>query len=587
MGIDEDIVDQRVIGIADQYRSELGTDVGRSRSKAFVALGVAAVLDLHLDAAVASLCDGAQDQGIDALYAEEGSNRELTVWLFQGKYHAKRDGRRGFPTSELKKLVGTVSALFDPSVPFPAGNDRLLTRIEQLRSLVRDGWLPTARVVALSNGKRWEADGDVAIDPSATGFGDQVTWEHLGAADVVERLQATRPVDDQVQFRGPVLVDDAFQFRRVVVGRVAVSEVARLVRTHGDRLFERNIRRFLGGRNRVNRDIASTLADPERRRDFFFLNNGLTVLCNQFRHNALQSRDPTVRVSGLQVVNGQQTSATIRRLVDSLEGVDWSDATVLVRLYELEREDPDFVAAVTHATNSQNPVDLRDLRANDPVQRRLELGLRDLGFTYARHRGSAPKGAITPEEAAEAVLAVLREQPQAAQGRRHEHFGRLYGTIFTDDLSPAQVAAAVLVQRALGVEVLDGFERDALAQLVYGRSVLAWMVGEDLGVRAVTHSELPMFSARLRSTSILGAYRRYLLACALCGVGLSASLQDRAAIARRRDLQSVLRDLRTRTSRFLDEARVGPPGEQLADVLTLARRVFPDLDALARWPAGG
>ncbi len=558
MGIHEDIVDQRVEGIAKEYADVLGDEPSRRRARAFVALGVAATLDLDVETAIRHVRDGEHDAGIDALRWEEVGNRELVVWIFQGKYHAKRDGSRGFPANELVKLVGTLRALFDPTATFSA-HERLLEDVEEVRSLIRDGWLPSARVVALSNGRRWEHDGDLAVDPASTGFGDQVSWEHLGAAEIVERLSGSKPVDDQLQFVGPAVVDDGFSFRRVVLGRVPVAEIARLVSAHGDRLFERNVRRFLGPQNRVNRDISRTLADPGQRGDFFFLNNGLTVLCTKFRHNAIQQRDLTVRAEGLQIVNGQQTASTIRRLVDRLASEDWSSASVLVRLYELEQEDPDFTARVTYATNSQNPVDLRDLRANDEIQRRLELGMRDLGFVYARHRGIHPRGAVTPEEAAEAILAVLKERPLEAQSRRNEHFGKLYGEIFTDDLVPAQVCAAVSLLRLFDPRTFDADPDQELVRrrFSYGRHLLAWLVGRELEVAKVSHLTLAAWLEGITkpTPALVEAARRggseYTLASTLCGVLQDDPLQDHAAVARRGELVNVLRDLRSRTQKFL------------------------------------
>ncbi len=55
-------------------------------------------------------------------------------------------------------------------------------------------------------------------------------------------------------------------------------------------------------------------------------------------------------------------------------------AEVLVRIYELERHDDALVEAITFATNSQNPVDLRDLRANDRRQQDLATSISGLGY---------------------------------------------------------------------------------------------------------------------------------------------------------------------------------------------------------------
>src|SRR5690554_7498745 len=47
-----------------------------------------------------------------------------------------------------------------------------------------------------------------------------------------------------------------FNYRRVLIGKVAIQDIADLFNRHGDQLLERNIRRYLGmNRNRVNTAI--------------------------------------------------------------------------------------------------------------------------------------------------------------------------------------------------------------------------------------------------------------------------------------------------------------------------------------------
>ncbi|WP_171523993.1 AIPR family protein, partial [Acinetobacter nosocomialis] len=78
----------------------------------------------------------------------------------------------------------------------------------------------------------------------------------------------------------------------------------------------------------------------------------------------------------------------------------------------------------------QNPVDLKDLRANDAKQQQLEQSIQDLGYTYRRKRMDTPARPtdITTGAAAEAVLAVWRQAPHQAKFLTREHFGKLYDT---------------------------------------------------------------------------------------------------------------------------------------------------------------
>ena len=230
---------------------------------------------------------------------------------------------------------------------------------------------------------------------------------------------------------------------------MSVGELARLTEEHGDRLFERNVRRYLGlAGNRVNEAMAKTLREPKERPNFYFYNNGVTVICSQFSYNALQRENWRVRASDVQIVNGGQTAMTVRRLAGE-PGLDIEAAEVLVRIYELPPNDTALVEAITVATNSQNPVELRDLKANNRRQTKLSISIEALGYAYRtkREERSMAENEFTSAAVAEAVLATWRERPQQARFRAQQHFGVLYETIFSDDLNGAQATVAVLLLR--------------------------------------------------------------------------------------------------------------------------------------------
>lgn len=209
---------------------------------------------------------------------------------------------------------------------------------------------------------KWNAAAQEAIDRA--GFGNQVGWEYVNHDVLIGILQRIKPVDEILRLTGKAIIED-MNFSRICIGRIPVSEIAGLLKNHGERLLERNIRRYLGLQgNRVNEGIQHTLlsSTPE---NFYFFNNGLTLTCNDFSYNALQNRDYQVKVENLQIVNGGQTCMTIFKTLESMESDKIpKDASVLIRLYKLPKDNQDIVLQITYATNSQNPVDLKDLKAN-------------------------------------------------------------------------------------------------------------------------------------------------------------------------------------------------------------------------------
>lgn len=454
MNINASIIDQRLAGVQDKIRERATEEFGisdgdRLRSLAFVYLCVETMLDLDADEAFDCLTDGGGDFGVDALHITEEMDGEFGVTLFQGKYKKNLEGNSNFEQNSIEAMVNAIRHIFDPSADLGAINDRLRVKVEQARSLIRDGLIPRVRAIACNNGLKWNTDGQQSIDRAV--LGDQVTWEHVNHDVLIGILQSIKPVDETLRLTGKAMVED-MNYSRVCVGRMPVAEVAALMKNHGEKLLERNIRRYLGLHgNRVNEGIRATLSSntPE---NFYFFNNGITLVCDKFTYNALQQGDFQIKVKNLQIVNGGQSCMTILKTAEELEKNGQAlpaQASVLIRLYELSSDNDDVVLQITHATNSQNPVDLKDLRANDVRQQQLEQSIQNLGYSYRRKRMDATTKAtdITTGAAAEAVLAIWRKAPHQAKFLTREHFGKLYDTIFSESLNGAQVVIAALLYR--------------------------------------------------------------------------------------------------------------------------------------------
>jgi len=454
MNINASIIDQRLAGIQDEIRQQAETDLGikdggRLKSLAFLYLCVKTLLDLDRDETFDCLTEGGGDFGIDAMHLTEEMDGEFGVTLFQVKYKNSLDGNAEFPEAGVNALINAIRYLFDPSAALENINERLKIQVEAARSLIRDGYIPRVRAIACSNGLKWNKTASEAI--VRAGFGEQVNWEYVNHDTLIGILQRIKPVNETLRLTGKAVIED-MNFSRVCIGRMPVTEVAALMKKDGERLLERNIRRYLCLHgNRVNEGIRNTLYSNSPA-DFYFFNNGLTVVCSDFSYNALQSSDFQIKVENLQIVNGGQTCMTIFKTLEEMEAKGQplpTDASVMVRIYKLPKDNEDIVLQITQATNSQNPVDLKDLRSNDEKQRRLETSIHDLGYTYRRKRmdTAAKSTDITAGAAAEAILAVWRHAPHQAKFLTREHFGKLYDKIFTETLNGAQTIIAVLLYR--------------------------------------------------------------------------------------------------------------------------------------------
>ncbi len=484
MNINVSIIDQRVSGIVEDHPEWLpaGSDIPKKKSAAFVLLCMSTCLEMTLEDSAELLTEGGNDAGVDGLHVGEVEDGEFLVTIFQGKY--KINDLRGianFPENDVQKAVGTVRVLFDPYRRV-ALNEKIAPKIEEIRSLIREGYIPNVRIILCNNGDKWTSQADDWIAGAKENYGDKVTFIHFNHDSIVSILQRDKQVDTSLTLSGEAIVED-MNYMRVLVGRVSVQEVQRLFNDHGDRLLERNIRRYLGlHTNRVNTAIHETLCDSTKSDKFYFYNNGITVVCDRFDYNAFQQSDYQVQLKNMQVINGGQTCKTIQKtLNDYLPTIVAQSAYLLIRVYQLAETHREIIQDITYATNSQNPVDLRDLKSNDEMQKNLELGLSDLGYTYRRQReeGGGGSSVITSLIAAEAVLAIWRERPHQAKFRRKEHFGKLYEDIFKH-LNAAQTLLAVLIFRAVENERKRPTTAEPPDFLSYSSHYIAMLIGRKL-----------------------------------------------------------------------------------------------------------
>ena len=450
-------------------------DEGRRRSKCFLLLGVAAYLNMDILEAYSYITDGGNDGGFDAAYIQESHDGQVDIVLFQSKYTLDWNKDAAFPANAVEKAVNTIKTVFDPAYTTEL-NGASKKVVDEIRSLILDGYIPYVTFVMINNGNKWQSDAQNIID-NAFGDQEQVRFEHFGYQDILGYIEKKEPIDAEIKMAGAAIHEN-FNFKSVIVGKVNISEIYKLMESYGDQLLERNIRKYLG-KNEINDSISASLRS-DKRSNFYFYNNGITMVCDKFTFNALQEKNWIVKTNGLQIINGGQTCRTIYQTIKDDDSLDMENVFVLVRIYEVS-DDEDIVQEITYATNHQNPVDLRDLKSNDSYQTALEIGAKELGYIYKRKRdNSTSSGTIPVSVAAEAVESIWRVSPHLARYKKAELFGAFYNGIFSQ-LNAAQMIIAVLVFRYCdSVRKRVTENKDLKIVRAYGNYFIACLAGQKL-----------------------------------------------------------------------------------------------------------
>jgi hypothetical protein len=148
-------------------------------------------------------------------------------------------------------------------------------------------------------------------------------------------------------------------------------------------IFEENIREYLG-KNNVNNGIINTLKNANDRHNFFYYNNGITVICDKVeKKNA--GEFSLIRP---QIVNGCQTVNTIYEVLSDYKPHEIQDefstvfvmVKVLVFNKEVKERKPNFYKDIVKFTNKQNAINEEAFAVQADVFASLQSGFLNRGF---------------------------------------------------------------------------------------------------------------------------------------------------------------------------------------------------------------
>lgn len=112
------------------------------------------------------------------------------------------------------------------------------------------------------------------------------------------------------------------------------------------KLFEENVRDFLGVDAEVNTEIAETLSDGARKPRFGLMNNGITIVASSVRPAGQE-----IFIRDFQIVNGCQTSNVLISLDEKVD----SSVSLMVKM--IEADEPAVIDDIVRATNRQSKVE--------------------------------------------------------------------------------------------------------------------------------------------------------------------------------------------------------------------------------------
>ena len=400
----------------------------RTTSTALLAWFLETVWRMEPEDVSDSICDGGGDKGIDALEVDDDL-REITV--FQSKRRASATATQG--DADLRAFVGVAGYFADES-----GIDSLLMSGPnvELRNLVERlqlreklaGRSFTVRLVFVTN-----AALDVAGRDFVASRSNQVpaldVWDRVRLAGVAERTKslAVQDVTVTLPLASTLIYENLDKNAQLAIALVPATELVRLPGIEDLSIFELNVRLGLG-KTRINRELAATIRDPSEHSLFPAYHNGLTILTRE-----IESTEGELQLQGVSVVNGCQSLLALYNNRSNLT----PELAVLVKIVELGAS-LDLVDSITYRTNNQNPVNTRDLRSTDPIQRGLQAEVRatygdELAYAIRSGEHLDAPAQLDNTTAAQLAMAVYVGEPWNAV-RKVKLFDQEYHRVFGRDI---------------------------------------------------------------------------------------------------------------------------------------------------------
>lgn len=203
------------------------------------------------------------------------------------------------------------------------------------------------------------------------------------------------------------------------------------------RIFEENVRDFIGTHGEINSEMAETLKDALKQKRFGVLNNGITII------------SPDIRVTGFdiflrdfQIVNGCQTSNV---LFENREYVG-DDTTVMLKI--VETSDASVVDDIVRSTNRQTKVEEDQFLATLDAVKALERYFDARGAEeeyrlyferrknqFSSHENVKAIRVFDIKEIARCAAAMFLDKPDIASRYPNRLTGELRDTVFNKDYS--------------------------------------------------------------------------------------------------------------------------------------------------------
>lgn len=362
------------------------------------------------------ITDGANDGGIDfVVYDEE------TPKVIVGQSKMTKDLDTNTVISELDKMSDTVKCFLDGNTG--AFNKQVKNQLQNALDRLPDEDSGNVEYVVFTTSSVNEDSIYKRIDKGEHSYSKEMVTIYP-EEEIESQIQniwesINKVEEDKVSLDRPknYLEYENDELEGIMVN-VSSKSIIQLYNKYMDRgLFDLNIRKYIKSKL-VDSGINKTL--NEERENFWFLNNGLIIACDEFVIDG-----NNVKLYGFSIVNGGQTTT----LIGKYDGSNTQEFFVPCKIVSKKSDDDsmEFFSKIAEATNSQKPIYARDLKSNSPEMRTLQKWLSDEDVFLEIKRGDTKgkknkKYKIRNDELGQIILSFVNQQPGTSRSGKKNIF---------------------------------------------------------------------------------------------------------------------------------------------------------------------
>lgn len=359
-----------------------------------------------------SITNGPNDGGIDFVYYDD---EEPKVVLGQCKY--TENMKLNDIISELNKMSSTVENFKKANTG--TYNKKLKTNLQNALDRLPDESAGNVEYCIFTTSdinqndvtNKLHAENNLYSKDMVSVYG--VSEINSQIKELIERAKTVNEYKIEIDYPHNVLQYETDNVSGIMVNMSSESLIHMYNKFKDEGLFDLNIRKYIKNKT-VDEGIKETL-DKERD-NFWFYNNGLTIACSEYVLDGNK-----VKLFDFSIVNGGQTTNRI----GNYKGSNNDKFYLPCKIISIKNNDQKLYSKIAEATNSQKPINPRDLKSNSPEMKMLQRWLGKEGVYLEIKRGEKKKRNgrnIKNDELGQLLLSFGYQQPGTARNGKRSIF---------------------------------------------------------------------------------------------------------------------------------------------------------------------